>query len=145
MSSFARRVLLAIALLAAIGMLVSSVSLYNHYGTSKSNYCDFGENFNCDLVNRSVYSAVLGIPVALIGVAGYLGLLGLATLYRTKAETPAMLLIGAFAGLGFAVYLSYIEAFVLGVWCVLCLSSLGVIVAITVLAAVLVAHSTRKA
>ncbi len=146
MTSRARRMLLVISLLALGGVLVSSVSLYHHYGTAQSSFCDFGENFNCDMVNRSIYSVVFGIPVALIGVIGYLVLLGLATLYRAKAETPrAMLLIAALAGLGFALYLTYIEAFVLAVWCILCLTSLTLILAITVLSAVVVADSARKA
>ena len=145
MTSKARRMLLAIALLALAGALVSSVSLYHHFGTSKSTYCNLGEGFNCDLVNRSVYSVILGVPVALIGIIGYLGLLGLATLYRTTAETPAMLLIASLAGLGFALYLTYVEAFLLAVWCILCLSSLALISTITLLSAVLVVHTMRKA
>jgi len=145
MTSRARRMLLVISLLALGGVLVSSVSLYHHYGTAQSSFCDFGENFNCDMVNRSIYSVVFGIPVALIGVIGYLVLLGLATLYRAKAETPALLLMAALAGLGFALYLTYIEAFVLAVWCILCLTSLTLILAITVLSAVVVADSARKA
>jgi uncharacterized membrane protein len=144
MTSKARRMLLAIALLALAGASVSSVSLYQHYGTSKSAYCNLGEGFNCDLVNRSVYSVILGVPVALIGIIGYLGLLGLATLYRTKAETPAMLLIASLAGLGFALYLTYVEAFLLAVWCILCLSSLALISTITLLSSVLVVHTMRK-
>ena len=52
----ARRLLLAIALLAVAGIAVSSVSLYHHYGTDQSSYCDFGQMFNCDIVNRSSYS-----------------------------------------------------------------------------------------
>jgi uncharacterized membrane protein len=55
---------------------------------------------NCDLVNRSTYSTVFGIPVALIGIMGYVALLALATLYRTKHEAPVMLLIASVAGLG---------------------------------------------
>jgi len=72
-------------------------------------------------------------------------LLALATVYRTKAETPMMLLIASTLGLGFALYLTYIEAFVLGTWCILCLSSLIVTVLVTVLSSVLVAQSLRKA
>lgn len=138
MSARARKCLLAIAVLAGVGIAVSSVSLYHHYGTGKSSYCDFGQSFNCDMVNRSIYSVVMGVPVALIGVLGYLGLLLLATIYRDKAKTPAMLLAGSLAGLGFALYLTYVEGFVLAVWCVLCLSSLGVMAAIAGLAGVLV-------
>jgi uncharacterized membrane protein len=145
MTSRARRILLTISLLALGGVLVSSVSLYHHYGTSPSSFCDFGESFNCDMVNRSVYSVIFGIPVALIGVIGYVVLLGLATLCRTMAETPAMLLIASLTGLGFALYLGYIEAFVLAVWCILCLMSLTLILGIAVLAAVLASDSARKA
>src|SRR5215475_12736256 len=95
------RLLIAIAVLAVIGAAVSSVSLYHHYQTTETNYCDFGQNFNCDIVNRSVYSTIAGIPVALIGVCGYLALFGLATVWRSKPETPKILLAASIAGLGF--------------------------------------------
>jgi len=144
-SAMTARIFLVIAVLALAGIAVSSVSLYHHYGTSKTNYCDFGENFNCDIVNRSIYSTVLGIPDALIGIVGYAALLALATLYRRKAETPVILLIASVAGLGFALYLTYIEAFVLATWCILCLSSLTVIFLITVLSTYLTATSMRRA
>jgi uncharacterized membrane protein len=145
MSSGSRRILLAVALLALAGILVSSVSLYHHYETSQSSFCNLGESFNCDMVNRSIYSVVLGVPVALIGILGYAALLALATFYRSKTETPAMLLMASLAGLGFALYLTYIEAFVLAVFCILCLSSLTLILAITGLSALLVKHSRRTA
>jgi uncharacterized membrane protein len=144
MSSRGGRVLWAIALLALAGAAVSSVSLYHHYDTSPSSFCDFGANFNCDMVNRSIYSVVFGIPVALVGILGYSVLLVLATLYRAKAEVSLMLLFASLAGLGFALYLTYLEAFVLAVWCILCLSSLALIVVITVLSSVLVAQRAHK-
>jgi uncharacterized membrane protein len=140
----ARRILPLVALLAVGGALVSSVSLYHHYGTSQTSYCDFGESFNCDIVNRSTYSAILGVPVALIGIIGYLSLLALATLYRGHARTPAGLAITSLAGLAFALYLSYIEGFVLAAWCILCLSSLALIFCITVLSSLLWAYSARR-
>src|SRR2546425_10877515 len=84
MSVCSRRLLLAISLLAIAGIAVSSVSLYHHYGSSRTSYCDIGENFNCDIVNRSTYSTVLRIPVALIGIIGYLGLLALSTVYQRQ-------------------------------------------------------------
>ncbi len=143
-STFARRILLVITGLALGGALVSSVSLYHHYGTSATSYCDIGENFNCDIVNRSTYSTIAGIPVAIIGVAGYLAVLTLATLYRNHAEAPIMLAIGSLAGLGFALYLTYIEGFVLAAWCILCLSSLALIFSIAVLSSLLWMHSFRQ-
>jgi len=141
----ARRLVLAIAILAGLGIVVSSVSLDHHFRKSKTTYCDFGESFNCDLVNRSEYSTLAGIPVALIGILGYAALLTFATAYRRKGETPAILCLGALGGLGFALYLTYVEKYILGAWCILCLSSLAIIVSISVLAVVLVAHSRRRA
>jgi uncharacterized membrane protein len=144
MSPKARKVLFLISLLAIVGIAVSSASLYQHYSSSKSSYCDFAASFNCDMVNRSIYSVVLGVPVALIGLLGYFALFMLSTFYRSKAETPAMLLLGATAGLGFALYLTYIEKFVLAVWCILCLSSLSVIFLITVLGSLLLVQSMHE-
>jgi vitamin-K-epoxide reductase (warfarin-sensitive) len=129
-----------IAVLALAGMVVSGVSLQRHYAKSASAFCDFGERFNCDVVNRSEYSTLMGIPVAGIGVAGYGVLLALATIYRTRVETPLRLLVAAFAGLAFALYLTYIEGHVLETWCILCLSSLALITMITMLAGVLKAR-----
>ena len=139
------RLMRIIAVLAVLGVAVSSVSLYHHFATSKTSFCDIGESFNCDLVNRSEYSALAGVPVALIGIVGYLAIVALATIYRTKAETPVILLIAAIAGLAFALRLTYIEARVLYAWCILCLSSLATIVAITVLSAIAATGSLRRA
>jgi vitamin-K-epoxide reductase (warfarin-sensitive) len=115
-------------------MAVSAVSLERHYAKSASAFCDFGERFNCDIVNRSEYSSLMGIPVAAIGIVGYGLLFALATVYRGRSETPLRLLVAAFAGLAFALYLTYIEGHVLETWCILCLSSLALITMITVLA-----------
>jgi len=137
MTDLTQRLMSAVSVLAVCGIAVSSVSLQHHYATSKTAYCDIGETFNCDIVNRSEYSSIFGIPVALIGMLGYAALAGLATMYRERRETPAMLFIAAAAGLAFALYLTYIEARVLEVWCILCLSSLVLIATTTVLAAVI--------
>jgi vitamin-K-epoxide reductase (warfarin-sensitive) len=135
------RLLFAIvAALAVAGMIVSGVSLQRHYAKSASAFCEFGEKFSCDVVNRSEYSSVLGIPVAGIGVVGYGTLLILATIYRSRPEMPTRLLALAIAGLGFALYLTYVEGYVLETWCVLCLSSLGVIAGIAMLAGVVKAR-----
>jgi uncharacterized membrane protein len=130
------RILLAISLLALAGSALSAVSLKNHYSGVKTEYCDLSENFNCDLVNRSVYSRVGPVPVAAIGLVGYAALLGLSRMRRRWAA--ALMLLGALTGLAFALRLTYIEAYVLGVWCILCLGSLAAIVGITVLSAVAV-------
>ena len=137
MTESTQRLMNLVALLAVCGVVVSSTSLQHHYATSKTAYCEIGVTFNCDIVNRSEYSSILGVPVALIGMLGYAALAGLATVYRERRETPAMLFGAAAAGLAFALYLTYIEGHVLGVWCILCLSSLALIATATVLAGVI--------
>ena len=56
-----------------------------------------------------------------------------------------LLLLASLAGLGFALYLTYVEAFVLAVWCVLCLGSFALIILIAGLSASLFlkAHGER--
>ena len=132
-----------IAILAVVGLIISAVSLQRHYAQSASAFCDIGEKFNCDVVNRSEYSSVMGIPVAGIGVAGYALLLALATYFRSRRETPLRLLVAAGAGLAFALYLTYVEGFVLDTWCILCLSSLAMITVITILASIVKLQSRR--
>lgn len=132
-----QRLMSVVAILAVCGIVVSSVSLQHHYATSKTAYCDIGETFNCDIVNRSEYSSSLGIPVALIGMLGYAALAGLATVYRERHDTPTLLFGAAAAGLAFALYLTYIEGHILGVWCILCLSSLTLISTTTIVTAVI--------
>lgn len=124
-----------IAVLALLGIAISSVSLWHHFGHDKTSFCDFNQTFNCDLVNRSEYSVFAGVPVALIGILGYLLLLALATVYRQKAETPALLLIFSAGGLAFALRLAYFEGHYLHAWCILCLSSLILITLLTMFSA----------
>jgi vitamin-K-epoxide reductase (warfarin-sensitive) len=137
------RVLLAlIAVLALAGIIVSAISLERHYAASASGFCDFNQKFNCDLVNRSEYSTIVGVPVAGIGVAGYGLLFVLAAFRRAHRETPTQLFAAALAGLVFALYLTYIEAYKLETWCILCLSSLALIAANAILAGVAKIRST---
>ncbi len=133
-TDLSKRLMSVVAIIAVCGIALSSVSLQRHYAPSKTAYCDIGATFNCDIVNRSSYSAIMGIPVALIGMIGYGVLAGLATVYRERRETPSILFGASVAGLLFAMYLTLIEGHVLGVWCILCLGSLILICVTTMLA-----------
>jgi vitamin-K-epoxide reductase (warfarin-sensitive) len=132
-----RGLFLAVAVLALAGTVISAISLQRHYAKSATEFCDFSQKFSCDIVNRSEYSSLAGIPVAGIGFAGYLALMFLSTLWRSRIETPVRLLAASGAGLAFALYLTYVEAYKLETWCILCLTSLLLIFLITVLAIVI--------
>ncbi len=129
-----RILFLLVALLSLAGVIVSVVSLQRHYAKSATAFCDFNQKFSCDIVNRSEYSTIQGVPVAGIGVAGYAVLFVLATYWKSRTETPNRLLGAAIAGLAFALYLTYIEAYELMTWCILCLISLALISLISLLA-----------
>ena len=110
-----------LALLAVIGIAASVLALREHYRTDTSP-CSINEKWDCGIVNHSPYAVFWGVPVATIGIAGYL-LLGILALKRRYA----ILLPVALAGLAFSLSLAHIAAHLLGVWCIYCVASLGVI------------------
>lgn len=126
-----------IAVLSVAGIAVSAVSLQRHYAKSATEFCDLSQQFNCDIVNRSEYSELAGIPVAGIGVSGYAILFLLATIWRSRPETPNRLLMASAAGCAFAFWLTYVEAYKLHTWCILCVASQIMILLIAVLAGVM--------
>jgi len=82
----------------------------------------------CDVVNNSVYAKIYGVPVAFIGLAGYLILLGLALAALETEGSAQRRLLGlgfvlALGGVGFSAYLTYIELYVLEAICVWCVIS----------------------
>lgn len=125
-----------ISLLAVIGMVLSGVSLVNHYKTTPSDFCDIDATFNCDLVNRSIYSTVYKVPVAAIGLAGYFALFVLSRINREKKLFSAILILGSLIGLGFSGWLTYVEARILYVFCIVCLASAACVLLITILSIV---------
>jgi len=131
------RILFAIIAVSSLaGVFISAVSLQRHYAKSASDFCDFSQQFNCDIVNRSEYSELAGIPVAAIGIAGYAVLFLMSTIWKSRPETPGRLVVAASLGMAFALYLTYVEAHDLRTWCILCLGSQVLIFLITLLSAI---------
>ncbi len=140
----ARLALWIVTLAAVIGIILSAVSLQAHYRTDKSEFCDLNETFNCDLVNRSEYSHIGPVPVAGIGLAGYVFLLALSRI-SPQRKRDWIIFLSALTGQVFALYLTYVEAYVLATWCILCLASLAMISIITATSGVLAfRRSPRK-
>ncbi|HEX4322922.1 MAG TPA: vitamin K epoxide reductase family protein [Acidobacteriaceae bacterium] len=122
-----------IALLALAGAVVASLALHVHYST-ETEPCSINEKWDCGIVNHSPYAVLGGIPlvekipalrqapVAAVGIAGYALLLVLALAGRKR-----LVLIASLAALGFSLYLTHVEKDILLVWCVYCVTSLGII------------------
>jgi uncharacterized membrane protein len=134
--------------LALIGITASSLALREHYRPyGEDAPCDINAHWDCGIVNRSPFAVIPqgaehGIPVAAIGVAGYL-LLGLLAFRRAYG----LMLLFAIPALAFSLYLAYFEASPnkLGVWCIYCAISLGTISLIALLLLITVlANNVRK-
>lgn len=75
----------------------------------------------CATVAESEYSVFLGVPLAYIGVAYYITVLALTYLKRWD-ELLAITLVGALMSL----YFIYVQAFIIGAYCIYCLTSAGI-------------------
>jgi vitamin-K-epoxide reductase (warfarin-sensitive) len=129
-----------LVLLAVLGIAASSLALREHYRTYGESPCSINDKWDCGIVNHSPYAIIWGVPVADIGIAGYLlmGVLAFKRAYR-------LLLVAALMGLGFSLYLAHVEADILGVWCIYCVASLGMVSLISLLALLtVIAQSVRK-
>ena len=116
-----------IALLALAGVVVATLALQVHY-SNETEPCDINAKWDCGIVNHSPFAEVAHVPVAAIGIAGYLVLGALALLRRRR-----MLAGLAVAALGFSLYLTYIEKYVLEVYCLYCVASLVIVTFITLI------------
>lgn len=106
-----------IAVLALAGAVVSALALHVHYSTG-TEPCSINEKWDCGVVNHSPFAEIAHVPVAAIGIAGYLVLAGLAL-----ARRRFLTFLVAGAGFCFALRLTFIEEYALGVWCLYCVIS----------------------
>ena len=126
--------------LTILGFVASGLALREHYRTDSSP-CSINERWDCGIVNHSPFAVLAGVPVAAIGMAGYvlLAMLALKRAYRS-------FLAAALVGLSYSLYLAHVEAHILGVWCVYCVASLAAISLLTLLSlGTIVISRTRSA
>ena len=75
----------------------------------------------CATVQQSDYAALAGVPVALLGVLGYLGVLAALVRDGEAGRTAAAFL--SLAGLAFSGWLTYVEVGILDAICIWCVGS----------------------
>jgi len=110
---------LLLAALSIAGLMISAYLTWTHVqGVVPA--C-VGDSSGCATVQASRYSAILGVPVAALGLAGYAGLLLSALL---KGEIGVFFgLFVALVGVLFSAYLTWLEFFVIRAICQWCLAS----------------------
>ena len=140
-----------IAILAVAGIFVSVRALQIHYmDPSATPPCAVTEHFDCGTVNHGPYSVfppikfdekpgTRHIPIALIGIVGY-------TLIGVFALLGRIRIVLELARIAFfcAAFLSFIEAYVIQMWCIYCLWSQSIITAILVASIVAVVLRRRR-
>ena len=104
----------AIAALALLGLGVSAYLTWVHYAGIEPVCTGISD---CERVQSSDYAELVGIPVALIGVAGYAAIL--ASL-RARVEVTALV---AYVALAFSAYLTWAELFRIEAICQWCVVS----------------------
>jgi uncharacterized membrane protein len=135
-----RALRVAVALVALAGVAVAGYLTYVHYQPDAL-ICTSGGG--CETVQESSYAELAGIPVALLGLLGYVAVLVLVAWDSELARTLAAAI--ALTAAGFAVYLIVLQAFVIDAWCVWCLVNDLVIVPLLAITTVWRAWSLREA
>jgi uncharacterized membrane protein len=121
-----RVVALAVALL---GVAVAGYLTYVHYAGLQP-VCA-GGGHGCERVQSSSYAELAGIPVALLGLAGYLGIAGA---LLAPGESPRLVAAAlAVIGCGFSAYLTFLELFVIDAICQWCVASAALLTALAIL------------
>ena len=106
-----------IGLLCLIGLGIAGYLTYVHYA-GIAPVCSTG---GCERVQASDYAEIAGIPVALLGLLGYIGIGGSLVLRGDLGRTATAAL--AIIGFGFSAYLTYLELFVIDAICQWCMAS----------------------
>jgi uncharacterized membrane protein len=123
-----RRLRLAAFVLTLAGIGVAAYLTYVHYAGLQP-FCAGGSH-GCERVQSSSYASVGGLPVALLGLAGYMAIAVALVAPGERARLAATAL--AVTGFGFSAYLTYLELFVIDAICQWCVASAVILTLLTV-------------
>jgi len=114
-------------------MGVAAYLTYTHWADKRVACGNLGD---CNLVQTSEYSAIAGVPVALLGFLLCAGLLGV-VVWRVGLDrsgvaeewAPLAVFSMTLMGVAYAAYLTYVELFVLEAICIYCVALASIITA----------------
>jgi uncharacterized membrane protein len=135
-----RRLRIAILVLSLVGIGVAGYLTYVHYEGLKVLCLSSG---GCETVQASRYAKLGGVPVALLGLLGYIGIL---ISLAIRGELGRIAAFGiALIGFGFSVYLTYRELFTIKAICQWCVSSAVLMTVLLVLTTIRVLRQAPAA
>lgn len=126
-----RRLRQVAIVLAVIGLGVAGYLTYIHYEGIKP-VCGLGGD--CEKVQTSEWAYLAGVPVALLGLIGYVVIL--ATLFSEREEALVAGALVALVGFGFSAYLTYRELFTIDAICPWCVASAVIVTLLAILTTV---------
>jgi uncharacterized membrane protein len=140
------QVLSGIMLILAILGAIDSLYLLIYKLTGNNQMC-LG-NGGCHNVNFSPYSEIYGIPISLIGLIAYI-VMALVIVLEPRLpileENGPLILFGmSLIGVGFSVYLTYLELYVIHAICPFCVASAVIIVLLLVFAIIRLVKQTAS-
>jgi uncharacterized membrane protein len=112
------RLRLAAVAVAAAGLAIAGYLTIVHYAGGEP-VCAIAHG--CAVVQQSEYAELAGIPVALLGLAGYAAILASLAREGEGARTATAFL--SLAGFGFSAWLTYVEVERLDAICIWCVGS----------------------
>ncbi len=114
--------------LAIVGLGVAAYLTYTHYANVKV-ACSLGSQ--CETVQKSSYSMLAGIPVAVLGLIGYSAILAILVALPVSENTNLALVAATLFGLAFSAYLTYREVFTIHAICQWCVASAVIMTLLT--------------
>jgi uncharacterized membrane protein len=124
-----RRLRIASLVIAGLGIAIATYLTYVHYAGLQP-ICAGGSH-GCERVQSSSYATVGGVPVAVLGLIGYVSIAGALLAPGDGARLAAAAL--TVVGFGFSAYLTYLELFVINAICQWCVSSAVLLTVLVVL------------
>jgi len=108
----------ASAAVAVVGLGIAAYLTAAHYAGATP-VCAIAHG--CATVQQSGYAELAGVPVALLGLGGYLAIL--ASLARDGERARTVTAFLSLAGFGFSAWLTYVEVVRLDAICIWCVGS----------------------
>lgn len=121
-----------ILILSIVGISDTTYLTIKRYSQDSIN-CSIFEG--CDFITTSSYSAIFGVPVAILGIIFYVSVFVLTVWYLKSKNKKALVSILGLSGVGFlmSIWFVYTQAFILNAFCFYCLISAGLSTTIFIL------------
>jgi uncharacterized membrane protein len=129
------------AVLAVIGIAIAGYLTWVHYAELEP-IC-VGGSGGCERVQSSEWADLAGVPVAVLGLGGYVAILASLALPEESGSSVAAFL--SLVGFGFSAWLTYVELVEIEAVCQWCVASALVMTALALVSVARVLRGTRHA